>query len=55
MRMTSTRRRVLGVLKDFARNEESMTFAELARRASLYDYRHARRVVRDLLAMGKVR
>lgn len=54
-RMTKRRRQVLRKLIDCAANGERLTMAELARRCGLYDYRHARRIVKDLTYMGEVK
>lgn len=52
--MTDRRRQVLELLREFAINEESMTFGQLARRAKLHDASSASRIVRDLKKMGHV-
>jgi DNA-binding IclR family transcriptional regulator len=41
-------------LADCAANGERVSLAELARRCGLYDYRHARRLVKSLKEMGAV-
>jgi predicted transcriptional regulator len=52
--MTKRRRQVLRKLTECAANGERVTMAELARRCGLYDYRVARRIVKDLASMGRV-
>jgi hypothetical protein len=52
--MTRRRRQVLLELADLAASGERVTMAELARRCRLYDYRDARRIVKDLNRMGAV-
>ena len=52
--MTKRRKQVLLQLIDCASNGEKVTMAELARRCGLYDYRVARRIVKDLAKMGAV-
>lgn len=52
--MTHRRRQVLEELSDRAAIGERVTMAELARRCGLYDYRDARRIIRDLRQMGSV-
>lgn len=49
--MTARRRQVLDAIIE---SEEVPRFATLARRVGLYDYRDARRIVRDLREMGKL-
>jgi hypothetical protein len=41
-------------LADIAASGNRVSMAELARRCGLYDYRHARRIVKDLRNMGQV-
>ena len=53
--MTTRRRQVFDHLAKLASNGERVTMAELARRCGLYDYRDARRIVKDLRQMGAVR
>ena len=53
--MTHRRQQVLGKLSELAANGERVTMAELARCCGLYDYREARRIVKDLNSMGMVR
>lgn len=52
--MTHRRRQVLDELTELALNGSRVTTAELARRCGLYDYRDARRIIRDLKIMGAV-
>jgi hypothetical protein len=54
MTMTRRRKQVLSELADCVASGERVTMAELARRCRLYDYRDARRIVRDLNRMGAV-
>lgn len=53
-RMTQRRAQVLEHLVDRSMDGEPPSLAELARRVGLYDFRDARRVVRDLRRMGAV-
>ena len=50
--MTRRRQQVLAHLADRVADGERVTLASVARRCGLYDYRHARRIVNDLRAMG---
>lgn len=50
--MTHRRRQVLEEIMDAAAHGEQITLARLARRCGLYDYRHARRIKRDLERMS---
>lgn len=50
--MTHRRRQVLAEYADAAASGERISWAELARRTGLYDYRDARRVLGDLKRMG---
>ncbi len=52
--MTTRRRQVLDALADAAEGGERVTWARIARRCGLYDYRAARRIARDLEAMGRL-
>lgn len=52
--MTHRRRQVLSEYADLAAQGEPVRLAEIARRCGLSDYRNARRVLRDLRAMGAV-
>jgi predicted DNA-binding transcriptional regulator YafY len=52
--MTHRRRQVLLELADCVASGEKVTMAALARRCGLYDYRDARRIIRDLNRMGAV-
>ena len=54
LQMTHRRKQVLQEIADGMANGEVVTFASIARRCGLYDYRHARRIMNDLRAMGKV-
>lgn len=53
-RMTYRRRQVLDEIMDAAAHGENITLARLARRCGLYDYRHARRIKRDLERMSAI-
>jgi hypothetical protein len=46
--MTHRRRQVLKALADASAQGERLSFANIARRCGLYDYREARRIVNDL-------
>jgi hypothetical protein len=46
--MTHRRQQVLQELSQAATNGERVTLARLARSCGLYDYREARRIMRDL-------
>jgi hypothetical protein len=50
--MTTRRRQVLTEIADAVAHGERVTLASLARRCGLYDYRDARRIMRDLQRMG---
>lgn len=50
--MTHRRRQVLEEYIDAAQEGRRISWAELARRTGLYDYREARRIVSDLKGMG---
>ena len=52
--MTHRRQQVLQVLADQAVEGRRVSWAEIARRCGLYDYRDARRIARDLNQMGTV-
>lgn len=52
LKLTPLRAEVLAQLSRSFAKREQLTLAELARRCRLYDYRDARRVIRDLKAMG---
>jgi DNA-binding IclR family transcriptional regulator len=52
--MTARRRQVLEAFAELAAAGERVRLAELARRCGLYDYREARRIVRDLARMGAI-
>ena len=52
--MTHRRRQVFAEIQEAAKRGEKITLASLARRIGLYDYRDARRIVRELRAMGAV-
>ncbi len=54
LELTPLRAEVLAELNRSFSKGERLTLAELARRCRQYDYRDARRVVRDLKAMGFV-
>lgn len=51
LRMTHHRARILQEIID---STEPVTFASLARRCGLYDYKSARRIVNDLKKMGAI-
>ena len=53
--MTTRRKQVLAELESKALSGAQVTMAELARRCGLYDYRHARRIVKDLKIMGEMK
>lgn len=53
--MTRRRKQILYALEDCANNGQRVRLAELARRCGLYDYRDARRIIRDLRVMGHVK
>jgi DNA-binding IscR family transcriptional regulator len=50
--MTHRRRQVLDAMTMAAAQGEPISFARLARRCGLYDYREARRIVADLRKLG---
>lgn len=50
--MTHCRRKVLEEITEAAAHGEHISLARLARRCGLYDYRHARRIKRDLERMS---
>jgi len=50
--MTHRRRQVLEAFADAAAHGERISWAALARRCGLYDYREARRIACDLRALG---
>jgi hypothetical protein len=50
--MTKRRRQVLGYLADRAAEGERITLGRLVRACGIYDKRTAKRVLRDLKAMG---
>lgn len=50
--MTHRRRQILAEYARAANRGESPTLAQLARRCGLYDYREARRIMKDLERMG---
>lgn len=50
--MTHRRRQVLAEYAEAALNGQRISWAELARRCGMYDYREARRVVGDLKKLG---
>jgi len=52
--MTHRRQQVLEEIADAVAHGESITLARLARRCGLYDYRNARRIMRDLKEMGAI-
>jgi hypothetical protein len=52
--MTTRRRQVLEHMMDRSADGERLSFASLARRCGLYDYREARRIVTDLHRMGAI-
>lgn len=52
--MTHRRRQVFEHLSEAVARGEPLSFATLARRCGLYDYRDARRIVHDLKRMGAV-
>jgi hypothetical protein len=53
--MTTRRRQVLAAITTaIAAGERAPGVCEIARRCGLYDYRDARRMVRDLRKMGKI-
>lgn len=55
LQMTRRRRQVLECLRERAKSGERVTMANLARRCGLYDFRDARRIVKDLRDMGHIR
>lgn len=52
--MTHRRRQVLEAFADAAANGERVSWASLARRCGLYDYRDARRIAGELQRMGAI-
>jgi len=52
--MTYRRRQVRDFCTRAVMRGETITFARVARECGLYDYRHARRIVGDLRAMGQL-
>lgn len=52
--MTLRRRQVFAEIAEAAERGETITLSSLARRIGLYDYREARRIVRDLRQLGRV-
>jgi hypothetical protein len=52
--MTTRRAQILGEITDCIAQGERVTFASLARRCGMYDYRVARRVMGDLKKMGAI-
>jgi hypothetical protein len=50
--MTHRRRQVLDEITEAVAHGERLTLASIARRCGLYDYRDARRIMRDLQRMG---
>lgn len=53
--LTARRKQVLEELCLSAQRGERVTMAELARRCGLYDYRHARRIVKELRSISDAR
>jgi hypothetical protein len=52
--MTARRLQVLEEYADRVASGEWVSYAELARRCRLYDYREARRIVADLRKLGRI-
>lgn len=52
--MTARRKQVLEAMTEAAASGERIGVMRLARKCGLYDYRDARRIVRDLRRMGVV-
>lgn len=52
--MTHHRRKVLALLTAARKRGEIVTLSHIARRAGLYDFREARRIVRDLERFGAI-
>lgn len=52
--MTHRRKQIFEEMADAAARGEKITLASLARRCGLYDYRHARRIKRDLERMSAI-
>ncbi len=50
--MTARRRQILAACEDMTRRGEPISASRLARICGLYDYRDARRILRDLRQMG---
>lgn len=57
LQMTKRRQQVLGVLRDLAGSDEgkTLTMGQLVKICGLYDKSSARRILRDLQRMGRVR
>jgi hypothetical protein len=53
--MTFRRRQVLEKYNDMVFAGESVSISRLSRECGFFDYRNAKRVLRDLQSMGKVK